>query len=88
MRSRSIIVAIVSVLYTSAQAQLGEAGPIEWRTFDVPEFGTRVQVPTSIFAPAGKPEQGIGQRFERADGRAVLSSPERSKGKPRNLPAA
>jgi hypothetical protein len=73
MRSRSIIVAIVSVLYTSAQAQLGEAGPIEWRTFDVPEFGTRVQVPTSIFAPAGKPEQGIGQRFERADGRAVLS---------------
>jgi hypothetical protein len=48
-------------------------GPIGWRRFEVPEFGTRVQVPASIFTPAGRPEQGSGQRFERADGRAVLS---------------
>jgi hypothetical protein len=27
----------------------------------------------SIFTPAGQPEMGFGQRFERADGRAVLS---------------
>ena len=46
---------------------------MEWRTFEIPEFGTRVQFPVSIFAPAGKPERGRGQRFERADGRAVLS---------------
>jgi hypothetical protein len=48
-------------------------GPLGWRSFEVPEFGTRVQFPAGIFTPAGKPEQGSGQRFERADGRAVLS---------------
>ena len=30
-------------------------------------------MPASIFAPAGNPEKGIVQRFERADGQAVLS---------------
>lgn len=53
--------------------QLRERGPIEWRAFEVPEFGTRVQFPASIFAPAGKPKRGSGQQFERANGRAVLS---------------
>src|SRR3954469_3385941 len=67
-----IIVLFVLLLYNSAYAQRRE-GPTDWRTFEVPEFGTRVQIPTTIFAPAGKPEQGIGQRFERADGRAALS---------------
>jgi hypothetical protein len=46
---------------------------LEWRTFRVPDFGTRVQYPASIFVPAGDPEVGTGQRFESADGRAVLS---------------
>ena len=32
-----------------------------------------MQFQAGIFIPAGKPEQGSGQRFERADGRAVLS---------------
>jgi hypothetical protein len=44
-----------------------------WQSYEVPEFGTRVQIPAGIFMPAGKPRQGSGQRFERADGRAVLS---------------
>jgi len=69
----SLMVALFSVLHTSAHAQLRDLGPIEWRTFEIPEFGTRVQLPASIFVPAGKPERGSGQRFERADGRAVLS---------------
>ena len=43
------------------------------RTFEVLDFGTRIQYPAGIFSPAGKPEKGLGQRFERADGRAVLS---------------
>ena len=55
------------------QAPQRVGGPLGWRSFEVPEFGTRIQVPASIFRPAGKPEQGSGQRFERADGRAVLS---------------
>jgi hypothetical protein len=48
-------------------------GRLEWRTFEVPEFGTRVQFPANIFAPAGQPERGSGQQFKRADGRAILS---------------
>ena len=58
-------------LISSGQAQ--EQEPIEWRTFEVPDLKTRIQYPASIFTPAGQPERGLGQRFERADGRAVLS---------------
>ena len=56
-----------------AQAPQQVGAPLGWQSFEVPEFGTRVQIPAGIFTPAGKPEQGSGQRFERADGRAVLS---------------
>ena len=68
-----IMVALVSLLHTTAYAQLRDQGSADWRTFEVPEFGTRIQIPASVFASAGKPERGSGQRFERADGRAVLS---------------
>jgi hypothetical protein len=60
-------------LVPNAEARVGEQSPAEWRTFEVPDFGTRIQYPASIFTPAGQPEMGLGQRFERADGRAVLS---------------
>ena len=63
----------ISLLHTDAYAQMRDQSPTDWRTFEVPEFGTRIQVPASIFAPAGKPERGSGQRFERSDGRAALS---------------
>jgi len=56
-----------------AQAPQQIGAPLAWQSFEVPEFGTRVQIPAGIFIPAGKPRQGSGQRFERADGRAVLS---------------
>jgi hypothetical protein len=62
------------MLVSSAEAQSREQRPlVDWRTFEVSDFGTSIQYPASIFAPAGKPEKGLGQRFERADGRAVLS---------------
>jgi hypothetical protein len=60
-------------LVSNAQAQFQEQRPADWRTFEVAEFGTRIQYPAGIFTPTGKPEKGLGQRFERADGRAVLS---------------
>jgi hypothetical protein len=48
--------------------------PIEWKTFSVPNLGTRVDYPARIFSvPKGEPEVGIGQRFSTADGRAQLS---------------
>jgi hypothetical protein len=56
-----------------AQAPQQVGAPLAWESYEVPEFGTRVQIPAGIFVPAGKPAQGSGQRFERADGRAVLS---------------
>ena len=72
MRWLSPCLAVILVtLVSSAQAQFRE--PVDWRTFEVPDFGTRIQYPASIFTPTGKPEKGLGQRFERADGRAVLS---------------
>jgi hypothetical protein len=75
MRARPLLEMIfvfVLLLHNIAYGQL-RAGPTEWRTFEVPELGTRVQLPPSIFTPAVKSERGNGQRFERADGRASLS---------------
>jgi hypothetical protein len=80
MRMRSLASVTLAALLSSssAHAQVGERGPIQWRTFEVPEFGTRVQVPANIFVPAGKPKRGSGQH---------LLSPERDRGKPEDLPA-
>jgi hypothetical protein len=64
---------ILVALTCSAQAQVQSHKSADWRTFEVPDFGTKIQYPAGIFSPAGKPEKGLGQRFERADGRAVLS---------------
>jgi hypothetical protein len=64
------VTAVLTSLIFGAEAQLGE---LDWRTFVIPDYGTRIQYPASIFAPAGRPENGTGQRFERADGRAILS---------------
>ena len=64
---------ILVTLASTAHAQSREQKPVDWRTFEVPDFGTKIQYPADIFNPAGQPEMGLGQRFERADGRAVLS---------------
>jgi hypothetical protein len=65
---------ILVTLVSSAQAQFRERRSlVDWRTFEVPDFGTSIQYPANIFVQAGKPEKGLGQRFERSDGRAVLS---------------
>jgi hypothetical protein len=61
------------VLLPNAEARAREQSPADWRTFEIPDFGTRIQYPATIFTPVGQPEMGLGQRFERTDGRAVLS---------------
>jgi hypothetical protein len=71
--SRCLAGITLLALVSNAQAQFREQRPVDWRTFEVPDFGTKIQYPADIFNPAGKPETGLGQRFERADGRAVLS---------------
>jgi hypothetical protein len=63
----------ISVL-VSAEAQVREPMPLlDWRTFLVPEYGTKVDYPARVFVPAGEPEKGVGQRFNSTDGRASLS---------------
>jgi hypothetical protein len=61
---------MLSLSATSASAQ---TGGLSWRTFEVPESGTRVDYPSGMFMPRGAPKKGVGKKFERTDGRAVLS---------------
>ncbi len=50
---------------SGAEAQIrGRQPALDWQTFLVPEFGTTVEYPASIFpVPDGKAEKGLGQRF-------------------------
>jgi len=66
--------ALLSVATSAAQAEgRDRAGSLDWQTFKVPEYGTRVEYPAGIFAAVGEAEKGVGQRFESDDGHAVLS---------------
>jgi hypothetical protein len=68
------IVIVALLMASAAHAQPQAQRPVlDWRTFVVPQYGTTVEYPAGIFVPAGAPEKGIGQRFDRSDGRAVLS---------------
>jgi hypothetical protein len=60
---------------SGAEAQIRSRPPaLDWQTFVVPEFGTTVDYPAGIFSvPDGKAEKGLGQRFNSADGRSVLT---------------
>ena len=61
--------AFLSVAMSAAQAELRDrAGALDWQTFKVPEYGTRVEYPAGIFAAVGEAEKGVGD-----DGHAVLS---------------
>jgi hypothetical protein len=67
-------VALLCIAMFSAEAAMPDrAGSLDWQTFQVPKYGTHVDYPARLFAPVGESEKGIGQRFEREDGRAVLS---------------
>jgi hypothetical protein len=58
--------------YIRADAR-AEVRILDWQTFEVPEFGTRVEYPARIFTAVGEAEKGVGRRFESKDGRAILS---------------
>jgi hypothetical protein len=64
----------LSVVTSVARAGIRDrAGSLDWETFKVPEYGTRLEYPAGIFAAVGEAEKGVGQRFESDDGHAVLS---------------
>jgi hypothetical protein len=44
---------ILLALIPNAEARFREKSPAaDWRTFEVPDFGTSIQYPASIFTPA------------------------------------
>jgi hypothetical protein len=64
-----LVLSLILILPSPAQAR----EPVEWQTLTIPEFGTTMQIPSSIFAPAGMPDKGVGRRFSGPDPRATLS---------------
>jgi hypothetical protein len=66
--------AFVCIGTIAANAALwNRADSLDWQSFKVPEYGTRLDYPAKIFVAAGEAEKGVGQRFESSDGRAVLT---------------
>jgi hypothetical protein len=66
--SRSLFFALAA-----ASTSMVAAEPVSWTTYTIPETGTSVDFPASIFTePAGSPD-GYGKRFQTADGRAGLT---------------
>jgi hypothetical protein len=58
----------------ASSAQVVSAQPVKWKTYLIPETGTSVDFPSSIFTEeAGRPSDGFGQRFRTADGMADLT---------------
>ena len=47
-----------------AFAQVGQG--LTWRTFVIPEYGTRIEYPAAIFAAVGATEKGLGKRLRPA----------------------
>lgn len=62
-----------SVVLLALSATLAAARADTWTTYRIPESGTAVDMPASVFTePAGKPD-GYGQQFRTSDGRADLT---------------
>ncbi|UPK23060.1 hypothetical protein [Bradyrhizobium sp. 131] len=60
-------------LTLAASTVAASAQPVRWTRYNIPESGTSVDFPSSIFTEtAGRPD-GYGQRFRTADGRADLT---------------
>ena len=65
---RALVFALAAT-WTSTVA----AEPVSWTTYTIPETGTSVDLPSSIFTDqVGQPD-GYGQGFQTADGRAKLT---------------
>jgi hypothetical protein len=63
----------LSLLVLAGATRAAVAQPVNWSNYSIPETGTSVAIPSSIFSEtAGQPD-GYGQRFKTADGRANLT---------------
>jgi hypothetical protein len=66
-----LLTSVIVFVCSSIQAQSRPAS--DWQMFRVPDYGTQLEYPASIFSAVGPSETGVGQRFESNDGRAALS---------------
>ena len=64
---------VVQALALSASTSLASAQPVRWTTFTIPETGTSVDFPFSVFSEEADRPDGYGQRFRTADGRANIT---------------
>jgi hypothetical protein len=63
----------LSCFVLAGSMTIAAAQPVRWSSYSIPQTGTSVNIPSSIFSePAGQPD-GYGQRFKTADGRASLT---------------
>ncbi|MCK1480289.1 hypothetical protein IVB27_37580 [Bradyrhizobium sp. 197] len=60
-------------LTLAASTLAASAQPVRWTRYNIPESGTSVDFPSSIFTEAAGRPDGYGQRFRTADGRADLT---------------
>lgn len=62
------------VFALAACPSVTSAQPVRWSSYTIPETGTSVDIPSSIFTEeAGRPPHGYGERFQSADGKADLT---------------
>ena len=66
--SRSLVFAL-AITSTSMVA----AEPVRWTTYTIPETGTSVDLPSSIFTEQASGPDAYGRRFQTADGGASLT---------------
>jgi hypothetical protein len=58
----------------AAVAQAGLTGDVKWTVFAERKYGTRLDVPSAVFAtPDGPADRGVGRQFKTPDGRASLA---------------
>ncbi|MGY3452476.1 hypothetical protein ACVILH_004818 [Bradyrhizobium sp. USDA 4353] len=73
MTMTSMIRAFALLTLAASWSAAAQAEPVRWTTYRIPETGTSVDIPASIFSDtAGRPD-GYGQRFQTSDGRANLT---------------
>jgi hypothetical protein len=64
---------LAQLLALAASTSMASAQPVRWTTYTIPETGTSVDFPSSVFSEeAGRPD-GYGGRFQTSDGRANIT---------------
>ena len=64
---------LTATLVVVASACAAAAQPVRWTTFAIPETGTAVDFPASIFTEQAAKPDGYGQQFRTSDGRADIT---------------